>query len=168
MNQTKDIFTRKREVAEREKRKASFHEAGHAAICSRLGGYGTAMVWRNTAQRIKTGERAWLGTFKMYFKPGTVNMDRKTKLALGVIPITKNWRVLLGMAGLVAENIADGITDADEIAGIIFDAIMVDEVSQTDKDLMGIHWRVRDVAKVVKLLQDKWPEVERVAASLTA
>jgi hypothetical protein len=153
-------------IAEREKRGVSFHEAAHAAIFRRYGGCGIAEVWRNTAQNVKDGQKAWLGTFKMFAEPGTMQMSDEVRKALRVLPPPDNWRVLVGIAGLVAEEILHGVTDADEIAVSIESDIGMGEASKTDMDLMGDDWNVSDVAEVLKLLLDMWPDIEREAASL--
>jgi hypothetical protein len=82
-----------------------------------------------------------------------------------VLPAPKNWRVLLGLAGLVAEHIADGIVNAEEIAGLIDYTIDMDEASTTDINLMG-DWQVSDVAEALHLLCGMWPTIEREAAAL--
>jgi hypothetical protein len=103
----------------------------------------------------------------MYAEPGTMKIDAQTRIALGVMKTPKNWRVLLGLAGIVAEQIADGVTDAEVIACAILGSIELDEASQTDMALMGEAWTVSDVAKVVQMLLKWWPEIEDHAASLT-
>lgn len=161
----KQTRTRLKALAKREKRKASFHEAAHAAVCARFGGCGVAEVWQNTAPNILAGEKAWLGQFKMFAAPGTLRMDEETRTALGALPVPENWRVLVGMAGLVAEHIADGETDAEEIAILIADTIDDGEASQTDLHFMGENWNLSDVAEVMQLLLNMWPDIElRVAA----
>jgi hypothetical protein len=102
----------------------------------------------------------------MYADPGTMQMDAKTKKALGVIKTPKNWRVLVGLAGMVAEQVADGVTDAEEIACSVAGTIELDEASPTDVALMGEAWTVLDVEKVVQMLLKWWPEIEASAASL--
>jgi hypothetical protein len=66
-------------IAEREKRQVAIHEAAHAAVCFRFGGYGVAEVWKNTAQNVKAGEKAWRGRFKMFAEPGKLQMDDRTR-----------------------------------------------------------------------------------------
>lgn len=154
-------------IAEREKRQAAFHEAGHSAVCLGFGGAGKAEIWRNTAQNVDAGEKAWLGHFKTFAEPGTLVIDDQTKQILGVLPVPNNWRVLFGMAGLVAERIADGITDAEEIACSIDDAIDADEISRTDHDAIGVDWSVSDVTTVVQLLLNRWPAIERNVTWMT-
>jgi hypothetical protein len=155
-----------KEIAAREKRRTSFHEAGHSIVCSLLGGIGIPSVWANSAQNIRSGQKAWLGTFKMYAEPGTMQIDAKIKKAHGVIKTPKNWRVLLGLAGMVAEEIADGVTDPEEIACSIECSISFEEASPTDVALIGEAWTVADVEKVVQMLLKWWPEIEANAASL--
>ncbi len=156
-------------LAERELRQGSFHEAGHACMCRHFGGVGVAEVWRNSKIRVKAGERAWLGTFKMYARPGAASMDAETRAALGVeFPPPENWRVLVGMAGLVAEKIADGITSVDEVFGFIRDTIDSEEASATDLHMMGSDWSESDVEQVLRRLLKLWPELEMEANSLMA
>jgi hypothetical protein len=157
-----------RKLAERERRRASFHEAGHAAVCRRFMGIGVARVWRNTPKSVRAGQRAWLGRFEMYVEPGGLKLDEATRAAIGAETPPANWRVLLGLAGLVAEHVADGLTDVDEIACLIDDSIQLDEASQSDLDLMGQDWSASDVAETVRLLVDMWGLVEQHAVELTA
>jgi hypothetical protein len=130
-----------------------------------MGGMGVPRVWANTAQNIRSGQKAWLGTFKIYAEPGTMQIDAQKK-AHGVIKTPKNWRVLLGLAGMVAEEVADGVTDPDEIACSIECSISFEEASPTDVALIGEAWKVSDVEKVVKMLLKWWPEIEGNAAAL--
>ena len=153
-------------IAERERNMSAIHEAAHAGLCSKYGGVGVPSVWKNTAKNVMAGQKAWLGTFKMFAEPGTIQMNDKARIALAVLTPPDNWRVLVGMAGLVAEQIADGVTDAEEIAILIDDVIAMGEASETDVDLMGDDWKVSDVAKVLQTLLEMWPDIEREAAAL--
>jgi hypothetical protein len=148
-------------IAEREKRRVWFHEAGHAAVCHCFGGHGLAEVWQNTAQNVDAGQSAWLGHFKTFIEPGSLVVSDEIRQLMGVLPVPNNWRVLFGMAGLVAEHVADGITDAAEIMDSIVGALMYGDVSDTDAAAMGTEWGVADVAKVVQILRDRWPAIER-------
>lgn len=101
-------------------------------------------VWRNTPSRVRAGQKTWLGTFKMYGAPGEVETDDATKTAIGVVPAPKNWRVFVGLAGLVAEQIADGVSDS------------------------GDAWTVEDVATVLHILGEASPDIEREVAFMCA
>ena len=162
---SKAITDREKIISRKEKRSTSFHEAGHAAICFRFGGSGVAQIWRNTPANIKVGQRAWLGSFVVFAEPESLMMDEVIRGILGVVPAPENWRILLGMAGLVAEQIANDVTDAYEIYYSIKTLIGLDQVSKSDLDLMG-DWQFSDVVDVVYLLIQRWFEIERHAGWL--
>ena len=159
--------TELKEIAKREKRRVAFHEAAHAAVCACFGGCGRAEMWQNTAENVKNGEKAWLGRYCMFAEPGTVTVSAEM-LAIGCMPAPLNWTVLLGLAGLVAEHIAAGTIDPEEIGVEIDCTISMEEASQTDMDLMGATWGISDVAEVTQLLRERWCEVELLATSLMA
>jgi hypothetical protein len=103
----------------------------------------------------------------MYAAPGAASFSEEARLAMGVqLPPPKNWKVLLGMAVLVAEQIADGLYDVNEIATEMHEAITRDEASKTDIDLIGDEWGFDDVETVVKLLLKLWPMVQMQASAL--
>jgi len=154
-------------IALEEKRKASFHEAAHAYVCFIYGGYGIAKVWRNSAKNVAAGQTAWRGRFELMAEPGTVEMTEEVRQLMGVLPAPKNWKILIGMAGVVAESMADGVSNPDVIFEDIQEKIYADEVSQTDLELIGKKLRMTDVSKVVKLLAAGWETIERNAKSLT-
>lgn len=122
-------------IDEHEKRWASYHEAGHAVLFRRFGGIGSPRIWRN-----KTGsddQCAWLGAFTMFVEPGRAVIG-------SVLPLLapKNWRVLVGLAGLAAERIADEVdeTDVDELTEFVFSSIDAGEASPSDLEMMGDDW----------------------------
>ena len=157
----------KREVELREKKRATFHEVGHAHICRVFGGYGTPEVWRNSAKNVANGEMAWRGRFKLVAEPGTIPYDDETKQLLGILPAPENWKVLFGLAGLVAEFMADGETCSAVIFEGIHEKIAADEVSQTDLDFMGSEFDEADVSMVANILAAGWKQVELEANTLT-
>ena len=161
------IAEREKIIAQKEKRNVSFHEAGHAAICARFGGYGVARVWRNTQKNVKAGEMAWRGSFSIFAEPGLMTTDEATRRQMGVLPTPENWRVLVGLAGLVAEKIAGGVSDAEAVFCSIEASINLEEVSETDINLMG-DWQYPDVVAVMELLLGMWPDIEREAGHLAA
>jgi hypothetical protein len=154
------------EIALREKRGAAIHEAGHAYICSIFGGCGMAKIWRNTAKNVANGEKAWLGSFAIHAEPRTMEISEETRHEGGFLPTPDNWKPLLGLAGLVAEYIDEGNTDAEVILEEIHQKIEFDEVSQTDLELMGNEFQVADVSTVINLLRAGWKEVELNTQSL--
>ena len=155
-------------IADREKRRASIHEAAHAYVCRLYGGIGQAEVWRNTDKAVANGETAWRGRFILMAEPGTADMDDATKEELGILPAPGNWKVLYGMAGLVAEQIDGGESDVDLIFEAMMLAVDLGEVSQTDLAAMGERLLIQDVAATITLLTTGWQIIEREAASLTA
>lgn len=159
------------QIAASELRKAAYHEAGHKILHGRFGGAGHAVVWKN--QSCQPDERAWLGQYRYWACPELV---RQTAIENGFIPpeLPENWRVLFGMAGLVAEEILDGETDADVIADALDFKISFDEASASDLASMGITdvdnfiLSYEAVERAVHYLLADWLLVEQEAEYLIA
>jgi hypothetical protein len=151
---------RLREVEARELRFACIHEAGHATVASVLGGHVQPYVWRNP--RGKIDEKAWRGTCRLLCALGSIPPRPETSW---IRPAPAHADVLLGLAGLVAETIADGMADADLIYVEIDVMIMLNSVSASDLALMGERWPDH-LDQVVDLLLAHWQEVERHARNL--
>lgn len=154
------------DIAQRELRAAAFHEVGHAVVCLRLGGIGRPSIWANTSERVAQGQKAWLGTFSMYGLPGSVAISAEARTALNIGAAPANWRTLVGLAGLVCELFADGITDVWDIYSDIEYLLAVEETSETDAAFIGTHWTTDDVQTVVEILKASWQVVERDATHL--
>jgi hypothetical protein len=98
----------------------------------------------------------------MFCNPGEVELSSKVKEYVRYMPPPKNWEVLVGMAGFVAEQIADDQTDGEEIFYNLQYAIGAQEISQTDLAMIGKEWGYGDgVECVLKILLDRWDIVER-------
>jgi hypothetical protein len=159
---------RAEQIAERELRKACVHEAAHELLVHRFGGYATAHIWRNESEGAAAGtERAWLGQVRMFAEPGANQMNPETRAAMGVEPKPpSDWRTLVGLAGLVAEYMSDGVEEAWQIEEDIRSNFECGEVSPTDADLIGENWNEESVSRVMALLNDLWPQLETRAAWL--
>jgi hypothetical protein len=105
------------QIADWELSKAAYHEAAHNMVDERFGGAGDTVVWRSRSGNPE--ERAWRGQ----------SHPRTCPEAMGAIALASrfsapdlpaNWRMLVGIAGLVAEEILGDDTDD---AGAIADAI---------------------------------------------
>ncbi|RQR51265.1 hypothetical protein DIE21_15150 [Burkholderia sp. Bp9140] len=96
------------QIAARELRNAAYHEAGHKMLYERFGGAGDAVVWKNESGN--PDESAWLGQFRPRTCP-----EEMHKVALNhgfaAPELPANWKMLVGMAGLLAEEILSGETD---------------------------------------------------------
>lgn len=135
---------------DRELEAVAFHEAGHSAVCHHLGGYGYISIWPNESGH--NDEKSWLGQFVTVSRPRT----------------PKRWRVLIGLAGLVAEYmLRNPTTEAREprdCAMEISDLIFMGGASESDLELIGPRWSQRDVARVLQILGICWQSVEFEAA----
>lgn len=106
------------QIAARELRNAAYHEAGHKILYERFGGAGDAVVWKNESENPE--ETAWFGQFRPRTCPEEM---RKAALNSGFTApeLPANWKILVGMAGLLAEDILSGETDdAGAMADTLF------------------------------------------------
>jgi hypothetical protein len=158
------------QIADGELRNAAYHEAAHKVVYERFGGAGDAVVWRNESGNPE--ERAWRGQFRPRTCPEEM---RNITLASGfsVPDLPANWRVLVGMAGLVAEDILyDGTDDAGAIADALHQRISDGEASASDLTMMGItdieSYELRDelVEEATRILRDGWEAVQQEAEYL--
>lgn len=140
-----------KEVAEREKRNAAFHEAGHAVILRHFGGEGQARIWPNKSGN--PDEKTWIGHFQLFDPP----------------PLPREqWGVSVGLAGLIAEYIADDV-EFDDIGEMIDDILYTgDGISATDATLIGDAWTLDDIEQTARLLLGVWGAVEKEAQELIA
>lgn len=146
----KHCYVNTRRFDSQEKIRLARHEIGHAHIVRRFGGYATAEIWRTATS--SHDERTWSGTCKIYLVPGKMTMDRKTKSLLKILPAPKNWLVLVGLAGIVGEEVGSGERDPAQIYETVNDAILSGYVSDTDLEQIEDKFCVADIAQVVKLL----------------
>lgn len=158
------------QIAARELRNAAYHEAAHKIVYERFGGAGDAVVWRNDSGNSE--EAAWLGQFR----PRTCPVEMRTiALASGFsapdLPV--DWRMLVGVAGLVAEEILhDGTDDVDVIADALLIRISDGEASASDLATMGItdidncELSYVVVEEAVRILREGWLDVQQEAEYL--
>ncbi|WP_295372104.1 hypothetical protein [uncultured Pseudacidovorax sp.] len=153
-----------------ELRLACVHEAAHEIVVMAYGGQGQSRVWRNKSAGAVAGEeRLWAGQFLMYASPGAVQWTSERRELFGIEPaVPSNWRVLVGMAGLVGESMEEGERTAAGVFARILCEITRGSASETDQALMGERWTNRDVAKVMRLLRRRWDRLQRRAAELQA
>lgn len=146
-------------------RATAFHEAGHKYVCRRFGGDGDILITKNKSESLD--ECAWSGHFEGRIFPNGL-YDHSGEL-VGALPA--NWKVLFGMAGLVAEALLDeellagGVDLADNIWELVEFKIWAGEASATDLDFMGISdtddvaLNFDDVEQTVKYLAEGWERV---------
>ncbi|MFM0152884.1 hypothetical protein [Paraburkholderia sediminicola] len=158
------------QIAARELRNAAYHEAGHKMLYERFGGAGDAVVWKNESGNPE--ETAWLGQFRPRTCPEVM---RKTALNHGFAApeLPANWKILVGMAGLLAEDILSGETDdAGAMADTLFFRISNGEASASDlaqmsvTDIENCGLSYEAVEEVVRLLREGWPVVQQDAEHL--
>ncbi|MFD1558827.1 hypothetical protein ACFSHT_24840 [Paraburkholderia silviterrae] len=158
------------QIAAKELRNAAYHEAGHKILYERFGGSGDAVIWRNESGN--PAEKAWCGQFRPRTCPEEV---RKIAIANGfpAPDLPMNWKAIVGMAGLLAEDILSGETDdVGALADTLFFKITGGEASAsdlasmniTDVDDCALSYDVVDEA--VRLLLEAWPLVQQEAEYL--
>ncbi|AOI60648.1 hypothetical protein WI26_24175 [Burkholderia diffusa] len=164
------IYFTEEQIAARELRNAAYHEAGHKMLYERFGGAGDAVVWKNGSGNPE--ERAWLGQFRPRTCPDEM---RRTALNHGfpAAELPENWMVLVGMAGLLAEDILSGETDdTAAMADTLFLRISNGEASPSDLAHMGVtdiencELSYEVVDEAVRMLREGWPVVQKEAEYL--
>ncbi|RQZ62287.1 hypothetical protein DIE08_27700 [Burkholderia sp. Bp9004] len=164
------IYFTEEQIANRELRNAAYHEAGHKMLYERFGGAGDAVVWKNESGNPE--ESAWLGQFRPRTCPEVM---RKTALNHGfpAPELPANWKVLVGMAGLLAEEILSGETDdTGAMADSLALKISFGEASASDLALMGVtdidscELSYEVVDEAVRMLREGWPVVQEEAEYL--
>jgi hypothetical protein len=158
------------EIASAELRNAAYHEAGHKILYEYFGGTGDAVVWRNESGDPE--ERAWFGQFRPRICP-EVMRDVALRCGTPARELPANWRVLAGMAGLLAEEILDWATgDIESFADGLFYRITSGEASASDLTLMNIadihdcEVTFEDVGETVRILREGWQAVQEEAEFL--
>jgi hypothetical protein len=158
-------------VAMHELQKAAYHEAGHKIIYELFGGAGDAVVWKSQSE--DPDEVAWLGQFRARICAEKMH-EIWTCAGLNVPPLPSNWRVMYGMAGLIAEQILRGEKNFELIAGALDLRICCDEVSATDLEAMGVtdigdfEVDVESVEQCAQHLLERWSSVTQEAEHLIA
>lgn len=149
----------------------AIHEAGHKIIAERFGANGEAIITKKRGK--KAGEVSWGGQFRMV---GDLALTHEIMRKHGIDPgieLPENWQVLVGVAGLAAEEIFRGENDdplfiADEIR----ERINGGEASDTDLEFMRIgdinafELNYADVELVCRYLKEDWELVEEEAGAL--
>jgi len=152
-------------------RKAAYHEIGHKIIYELVGGAGNAFVWKNHSG--SPDEVAWLGQFRPSSCPEQ-QYEALTGAGISVPALPPNWRVMYGMAGVVAEQILRGERDVEFIAGHLYLRICCDEISATDAASIGVtdiddfEVDIETVEQCAQLLLEHWPQVKKEAEDLIA
>jgi hypothetical protein len=158
------------QIATEELRRTAYHEGGHKVLWQDFGGLGHAFVWKRLDRA--PDENAWCGQFRSLACP---EIMQQARLAAGISgpQLPPSWRALVGMAGLLSEELLiDETGDAEVIAENLFSRIWTGEASVTDLDLMGIadiddfeiEYEVIDEA--IGILRESWASVKRVAEEL--
>jgi hypothetical protein len=160
------------QIGMRELREAAYHEAGHLILLRRFGGVGAAAVWENLSGNLD--EKQWRGQCVAYIHP-PLKREHAKRLGVRTIPyLPKDWCVQYAAAGLIGEEILDGINDPRWAAERVHARIDMDDVSDTDLKYMGISGidnydmasLDRSVKKAYRYLVKDWPLVQREAERL--
>jgi hypothetical protein len=158
------------QIAAKELRYAAYHEAGHKILYERFGGAGDAVVWRNESGH--PGERAWFGQFRPRTCP-EVMRQAALNHGLTASELPANWKALVGMAGLLAEDMLSGETgDAGAMADTLLSRISDGEASASDlaqmnvTDIDNCELSYEVVEEAVRLLREGWSDVQQEAEYL--
>lgn len=125
------------------------HEAGHKIMLESFGCYATAEVWKNVSGN--PDEYLWCGHCR-YICPLVQQQNAKNlrlqaakfpdelrnRVELRTVKLPSNWRMLVGVAGLVAEQIYAGIDDPAWVVELVLNEIENGYASDTDLAGMGI------------------------------
>ena len=155
------------QIAARELRNTAYHEAAHKMVYEQFGGAGDAVVWRNKSGNPE--ETAWRGQFRPRTCPEEMRAIARGS-GFSVPDLPANWRALVGIAGLVAEEILrDGTDDAGVIADALYQRISDGEASASDLATVGItdieSFELRDelVEEATRILREGWQAVQQEA-----
>ncbi len=144
------------EVTARELEMACFHEAGHLVMLQMLGARADARVWPNPNYSPESDERAWRGQTMHYNEPGSgqgvMYPDDKHPTPEQVM----NWRVFVGLAGLVAEEIRKAEFEPWEFEESLRDGMLAYDLSVSDAALIGDAWTESDVEETFLKLREQW------------
>ena len=162
------------QIGTRELREAAYHEAGHLTLLQRFGGYGAAAVWKNLSD--DPAEKYWRGQCVAYICP-PLKREHAKHLGLRAAPyLPKDWRVQFAAAGLIAEEILDGIDDPWWAAERVNARVDMNDASDSDLMHMGIsdinNYDIaalsRSARKAYRYLVKDWPLVQQEAERLIA
>lgn len=161
-----------KELEMKDLRTTAFHEAGHKIIYHRFGGSGNAVIWKNPNGG-GLEELYWLGHFQPHTCPQVLyEAHKRSGYSMG-FKLPKNWRRLVGLAGVVSEEIMRGETDEPWIVAEDIDSrISAGQMSASDLEYMGITdlenyaLNTADVEQVWRYLLEDWSSVEREAQYL--
>ena len=142
----------KEEKEHYEKYNVAFHEMGHAHIMRRFGAGCNPILWKNPLTNLDNDEKSWLGTTIIFTGTGQV----KYEPSMTVVPAPLNWKVLLGLAGLVAEHMHRGEDSARKIVSYIKEVLDYDEISDSDRGMIGDNWTEADVQEVMDIFTEEW------------
>lgn len=160
------------QIAANELRIAAYHEAGHKILYQRFGGDGDALVWKNPDKN--PDEAAWLGQFRPRTSP-EVMRDIAVMHGHFFPELPTNWRRLVGLAGMVAEEfLLDPTDDVRAVSDALYLKIVFGEASATDIAVMGIadtdnfELDFKDVEDGMRYLREDWLLVQQEAEYLIA
>lgn len=132
-------------MLKRDAEQAAYHEAGHLAALTVLGGHGQADVFLR--DNPAPDDRLVGGQVRIFRWP----LDPKAKR-------------LVGLAGVTAGCLADD-PDLDVIE--LEDWLLSDVLGLSESDARdATGWTFDDLEKVLNLLRDNWEDVEREAGCL--
>ena len=134
-------------LIEKEKQRAAYHEVCHVTVITHFGGSAHARIWPSGSD--DPSIRSWRGQCQIICAPGTVAVSKDMKACFGIESAPKNWKVLVGLAGIAGEYLMAGIEDPETIYYEWDSAKMTDEISDTDLKMVGDQHKLCDVAKVV-------------------
>lgn len=144
------------EIEVRDLSRIAFHEAGHAAVLRHFGGVGSPRIWRNESG--STEEKAWLGAVRMFASPG---------LMPGAARAPDDWKVIVGLAGVVAEVMSEDPSIGEEDIAFTIDCFLeIENLSQTDAEMAGHDFTHEQIQRTFELLVQLWPHVEFEARNL--
>lgn len=152
----------------------AYHEAGHLVLLRRFGGEGRAFVWQDPSGN--TDEKRWEGQCVAYIFPPVKREEAKHLGIRAVTYLPKDWLVQFAAAGLIAEEMLDGINDPWWAAERVHARIEKGDASDTDRKSMGIsdihNYDIaslsRSITKAYRRLVKDWPLVQQEAERLIA
>jgi Cft2 family RNA processing exonuclease len=130
-------------IRRRDLQLIAYHEAGHLIALTKLGGYGYISI--------EEDPEADARELRLY--SGRVHIRAQ--------PTADRDRVLIGLAGLVAEELLD---DPHADAWELVEYIESGSIAMSDTDAaMAKGFTADDVEQTIRLLSDHWPEVQQAA-----
>jgi hypothetical protein len=142
------------ETYRRERRKAALHEAAHAVLIERWGGIAEASIWENLSEDV--AQKSWLGTCHVTGAPGVIEPN---SLCPRIHRPPDDWRVLVGLAGVVAE-IYSGTMHADTTVTEMQAFLDVEELSASDAELAGCEVASHHIERTVGFVEAWWTDIQ--------